>query len=138
MKLALFAASVIYVIFYISYLFINKTGFLAVSVPIGVETIFILTFSFYYLYEQMNDTTTLFIYNKPPFWIILGIVLYLAGSFFIYLFASYLTADELKKFWVITNLFSILKNILFCIAIYINAKPSKEILQYDLELSSLH
>jgi hypothetical protein len=86
----------------------------------------------------MNDTFTLFIYTKPAFWVILGIVLYLAGSFFVYIFASYLTEDELAKYWVITNIFSILKNIFFCIAIYINAHPSKESLKYDLEISSLN
>jgi hypothetical protein len=86
----------------------------------------------------MNDTTTLFIYTKPAFWIILGIVLYLAGSFFVYLFASYLSRDELTRFWIITNIFSILKNIFFAIAVYINAKPSNDSIRYDLELRSLN
>jgi hypothetical protein len=135
-KLAIVIASVFYLIFYGLYSFFVRKAFLAVTVPIGIETILILVFSFYYLYEQTNDTTTLFIYTKPAFWIILGMVLYLAGSFFIYLFSSYLAESELKKFWIVTNIFSILKNIFFCIGIYINAKPSKESLQYDLEISS--
>jgi hypothetical protein len=109
------------------------------SIPIGVETIIILIFSFYYLYERMNDTTTLFIYNTYQFWIVLAIVLYLAGSFFIYIFASYLrNNDEISKYWIITNIFSILKNIFFAIAVYINAKPSKDSIRYDLELRSLN
>lgn len=137
-KLAIIIVSIVYVAFYVIYSLLHKASFLAVSVPIGVETIFILIFSFYYLYEQMNDTFTLFIYTKPAFWIILGIILYLAGSFFVYIFASYLSKADLAKFWIITNLFSILKNIFFCIAIWINAKPSKESLQYDLDLSRLN
>ncbi len=137
-KFVVLIASFVYVVFHILYSLFYKVSFLGVSIPIGVETIFILVFSFYYLYEQMNDTFTLFIYTKPAFWVILGIVLYLAGSFFVYIFASYLTEDELAKYWVITNIFSILKNIFFCIAIYINAHPSKESLKYDLEISSLN
>jgi hypothetical protein len=108
------------------------------SIPIGVETILILAFGFYFLYEQTNDTTTLFIYNKPAFWVIFGMILYLAGSFFIYIFANYTTRTVIEPYWFITNIASIVKNIFFCIAIYINAKPSKESIKYNLELSQLN
>jgi hypothetical protein len=108
------------------------------SVPIGIETILIIIFAFYTLYEEMNDTTTLFIYNKPTFWIVLGIVLYLAGSFFIYIFASYLKREEVKKYWPITNVLSILKHVFFCIAIYRLAKASKINPVYDKDVSSLN
>lgn len=109
------------------------------SVPIGIETILILIFSFFYLYEQINDTTTLFLYNRYTFWVILGMVLYLAGSFFIYIFTNFLTPKEVLKYWPITNFVSILKNIFFCIAIYINAQPKKEDHLYqNLDLSHLN
>ncbi|HEU0109771.1 MAG TPA: hypothetical protein VFQ73_02795 [Flavisolibacter sp.] len=91
------------------------------SVPIGVETILIFLFSFFYFFEQMNDTTSLFIYSKPSFWAVLGILLYLSGSFFIYIFANQISAKELAKYWVITNIASIVKNLLFVIALYIQA-----------------
>jgi len=86
----------------------------------------------------MNDTTTLFIYNTYQFWVILGMVLYLAGSFFIYIFASHLRNYDIYKYWFVTNIFSIIKSILFCIAIYVNAKPSKESLKYNQEISRLN
>ena len=108
------------------------------SIPIGVETILILGFGFYFLYEQTNDTTTLFIYTKPAFWVIFGIILYLAGSFFIYIFANYTTKKIISQYWFVTNIASIIKNIFFCIAIFINAKPSKESIKYNLELSQLN
>jgi hypothetical protein len=97
------------------------------SIPIGIETILIFVFTFFYFYEQMNDTTSLFIYSKPSFWAVLGILLYLAGSFFIYIFANQVTVKELGKYWIITNISSILKNIFFTIAIYIQAnQPVKK------------
>lgn len=94
------------------------------SIPIGVETIIIFLYSFYFLYEQMNNTETLFIYNKYSFWLILGMLMYLAGGFFIYIFANQLEATELHKYWFFTNIFIIIKNILFVIAIFINSKQT--------------
>ena len=92
------------------------------SVPVGVETILILIFSFYYLYEQMNDTSNLFVYSKYQFWIIAGFMLYLSGSFFIYIFANQVDRQVLDQFWALTYIFLILKNILFSIAILIHVK----------------
>lgn len=138
-RTAIIAAIITFAVFLFIYTFLAKAVKGIDSVPIGVETIIILGFAFYYLYERMNDTTTLFIYNTYPFWVVLGMVLYLAGSFFIYIFASYLrNYDDIRQFWIITNVFSIIKNIFFCIAIYIHAKPSKESIKYNLELSRLN
>jgi hypothetical protein len=109
------------------------------SVPIGVETIIMLSFSFYFLYERTKDTTTLFIYNTYQFWIVLGIVLYLAGSFFIYIFSNYLSGAEVRKYWVITNIFSILRTLFFVIAIIYHSKPPKNnTLTPDFELTYLN
>lgn len=106
------------------------------SVPIGVETIIVMIFSFYYLYERTNDTTTLYIYSTFPFWVVIGMVLYLSGSFFIYLFADSLTKLELHKYWIITNVLSIMKNIFFAIGIIVNSKPPKSFPPSDFILSS--
>jgi len=95
------------------------------SIPIGIETILILIYSFYYLYEQINDTNNLFIYNTYPFWVVTGIMIYLAGSFFIYVFASHVNKETLMKYWFLTNVFYVVKNILFAIAILIHVKQSK-------------
>jgi hypothetical protein len=108
------------------------------SVAIGIETILILIFSFYYLYTEMNDTSTLFIYNKPAFWIILGMVLPLAGSFFIFIAADFLPRKEVEKYWSVTNVLTICKYIFFSIAILVHSRPNKEDLNYNVELSSLN
>ncbi len=96
------------------------------SIPIGVEAILILIFSFYYLYEQMRDMSDLFIYSRYPFWIVLGMMLYMAGSFFIYIYASQLPAKEVAKYWIFTNIFSIIKNLLFTIAIIVHSKKTEK------------
>lgn len=109
------------------------------SIPIGIETILILIFSFYFLYEELQDTTTLFIYYKPVFWVIFGITIYLAGSFFIYIYSESLSSHEGRKYWYITNIFAIIKNIFFSIAILIHAKAPKQKINYNnFDLSSLN
>jgi hypothetical protein len=96
------------------------------SVLIGIETILILIFSFYYFYEQMNDvTSSTYIYHKPSFWIIVGFILYLGGSFFIYIFANHVERPVLDKYWFLTYLFYIIKSILFIIGIMVYVKQSK-------------
>ena len=136
-KLILFASLVFLafiIVYYLTVPFNNID-----SIPIGFETILVMIFSFYYLYEEMNNSSTLFIYSKPAFWIVIGIVLYLAGNFFIYIFAgSFLTKAEIRHYWFITNIFSIIKNVFFCIAILIHTKPTKNTLNYSLDLSSLN
>lgn len=89
------------------------------SVPIGVETIIILSFSFGFLYERMNDSKTLFIYNDYRFWIVLAFMFYLAGSFFIFIFANQIPESELHKYWIFTYVFYTIKNILFAIGMLI-------------------
>ncbi len=96
------------------------------SLPIGVETIFILVYSFYYLYEQMNDTTNLFIYNKYQFWVITGFMLYLAGSFFIYIFANQADKSLIDDYWFLTHAFYILMNIFIGISFFLRSKKPND------------
>jgi hypothetical protein len=100
-----------------------RTNFLQIdSVPIGIETILVLIFSFYYLYEQMNDTKTLFIYTQYQFWIVIGFMIYLAGSFFVFIYASQVEPDLIKQYWFLTNVFYVLMNSVFVIGILVNKK----------------
>ncbi|MBA3284743.1 MAG: hypothetical protein H0U27_06760 [Nitrosopumilus sp.] len=87
------------------------------SLPIGVETILIMVYCFYYLYEQMNDLSTSFIYHRYHFWIAIGILIYLGGSFFIYIFADKVDNSILDDYWFLTYAFYIVKNIFFLIGI---------------------
>lgn len=98
------------------------------SVPIGIETILILVFSFYYFYEQMNSIDDSFIYHKYHFWIIVGMMIYLGGSFFIYVFANQVSREEaylLEQYWFLTYVFYIIKSILFIVGILTYVKQAK-------------
>lgn len=132
-KKFIIGSSLFFTIFIITYNLLVKVIGID-SIPIGVEAILILIFSFYYLYEQMKDTETLFVYSRYSFWIVLGMMLYLAGSFFIYIYASQLDPVQVGKYWIFTNIFSIIKNIFFAIAIllHISAKSKSEKINYKV------
>jgi hypothetical protein len=122
----IYALSLIFIAI-VLYNFHPEKGFDSLS--IGVETIFIILFVFYYLYEQMNDLSDSFIYNRYHFWIAIGILLYLGGSFFIYIFADKIDAHILDDYWFLTYVFYIIKNIFFSIGIahIINQKKQNSI-----------
>ncbi len=94
------------------------------SVPVGVETILVFLFTFYFFYEEFKKENQLLI-RKPMFWISIGIFFYLAGSFFFNILANHMTQEELDDYWYYTYLFDIVKNI--CIVIgFIIYKPKNK------------
>ena len=125
LKKFIVAASSLFVLFIIGYLAVVKHQSID-SLSIGIETILIFVYIFSYLYEEMNNTRDLFIYNKYQFWVTTGILIYLAGSFFIYIFANEIKKDFLIKYWFLTNVFYIIKNVFFVLGILIFAKNNKK------------
>jgi len=106
------ALSVLFLLFMVSYTYYFESRSVD-SIPIGVETILILVYSFYYFFEEMNNLDNLFIYSKPEFWIVTGMIIYLAGSFFIYVFANQVDRKTLAQYWFLTNAFYVLQMLLF-------------------------
>ncbi|RYY43958.1 MAG: hypothetical protein EOO06_18940 [Chitinophagaceae bacterium] len=87
------------------------------SVPIGVASILILIYAFYFFYEEMENVSQGPIYTRFTFWITAGIMVYLAGNFFLYVFSNQVDARTRHIFWMFGNLCAILKNIFFVISI---------------------
>jgi hypothetical protein len=124
-QLVVFWLSIIFIAFTVIYNL--KTNFKDIdSVPIGIETILLFIYSFWYLYEQMSDTSVLFVYSKYQFWVILGFLIYLAGSFFFFILASK-WGSYISKYWYLTNIFYVFMNLMFIIAFYIRAKQPKKV-----------
>jgi hypothetical protein len=105
------------------------------SIPIATETLVLLVFSIYFFYEQFKDTSSLYIYYHYCFWFTIGILIYLCGSLFIYVFADQMTTEQVNQFWFFTYVVEIVKNLLFTVAIIIysrkqNFKPKKITIPY--------
>jgi hypothetical protein len=124
-KKVIFISSLGFVVFIITYTILSKFQRID-SFPIGIETIIILIFSFYFFYEKMNDPNTLFIYNDYRFWIVLAFMIYLSGSFFIYIFANQIPKKDMPQYWMFTDIFYALKNIFFLIGILVFALQPKK------------
>lgn len=95
------------------------------TIPIGVETILILIFSFYFLYIEMEKDLQVLIYNRYTFWIVAGIMLYLSGSLFIYVFADRIEESAKNQFWMFANAFTMLKYLFFVISVFVANRSLK-------------
>jgi len=119
-------------IIYFSVVFISFQSFFVTitslqrldSIPIGIETILIFIYIFFFFYEFSRNNRNLFIYNHHCFWISVGILIYLGGSFFFYLMINHLDTEEINRFGNLTYIAEIIKNVLFAIAMFINKKFS--------------
>jgi hypothetical protein len=95
------------------------------TIPIGIETILVFIFIFYFLYEFFISTNTDYVYNHHCFWIAIGALVYLGTSFFIYILANNISKEIHDNVWYITYISEIIKNILFSVAIVVYAKNNK-------------
>lgn len=96
--------------------------------PIGIESILILIYSFYFFYEQLKNTD-LIIYENFLFWITIGVVLYLSGSFFFNILSTIIPHKELVRYWFVTHIFDTIKNLLFVISVIAFLKQKDSILK---------
>lgn len=117
----IFYLSIFFFIFQIIYVFDAQLIRLD-SVPIGIETILIFSFVFYFFYESSQKLSPNYIYNHYCFWISVGVLIYLGGSFFFYITINLLTPDEVTTFGNLTYVAEIIKNLLFATAIFIYAR----------------
>ena len=97
------------------------------SIPTVIECLILLSFSIYYLYEQIKDPNNLFLYNTPNFWVVVGIILFFSGNFFLFIYgqSSSKLPDWKNTFRVINGVCSLLENLLFLIAFIIAKNASK-------------
>jgi len=113
--------SILFFCFQVFYLLTGKVKGLD-SVPIGIETILMLSYIFYFFYQFSKDLSTAYIYNHYGFWISVGILIYLGGSFFFFILFDHLNTAQVETFGDLTYVAEIIKNILFSLAIFIQTK----------------
>lgn len=128
-KTALVFISIGFVAFSIWDLITNRTEDTFDSIPTVIECIIIIGFSMFYFYEQLKNPQSLFLYSTPHFWIVVGLIIFFAGNFFVFIYAqSNSESVEFKNtFDLINTILSFIENILFLIAFIIARKQSKSI-----------
>jgi hypothetical protein len=88
------------------------------SIPIGIETILVFIYIFLFFYDHFTNVKNRYIYNNYCFWVSIGLLIYLGGSFFFNLLANQLD----PQYWFVTYITEILKNVLFVVAIIVFVK----------------
>jgi hypothetical protein len=80
----------------------------------------------YYFFDQLKDSNTLLIYSSINFWIVIAFLIYLSGTFFLYIYADSMINDKafVKQYIIINSSFNILKSILLAIAMLM--KPNQK------------
>lgn len=85
----------------------------------------------YYFFDQLKQTNNLAIYTSINFWVIIAFLIYLSGTFFLYIYADAMLSDKvfLKIYLIINSSFYILKNVLLAIAMLM--KPNNTTHQHS-------
>ncbi|MDR3712900.1 MAG: hypothetical protein P4L51_08815 [Puia sp.] len=89
------------------------------------ESILIIIFCIIYLFEQINKPPDFLVYSTPGFWVILGFLIYMSGTLFLFIISDRLALEERSKYWQINNFCNIIKNILFSVAFLVSHYSSK-------------
>lgn len=91
--------------------------------PLATEGIFFILIILFFFYEKINDISEKQLYHYPSFWISVAFLLNFAGTFFLYLVMVTMAHDpSIKNLYnSIYGMFTVMKNILLCVAIVTNA-----------------
>ncbi len=106
-----------FIISIIDFFFVNKMDDFD-SFPSGLQTILIISMCVYYLFLQIKGTDNLYVYSTANFWIIITFLIYVSGTFFLYIMTETMKHNRAFQiqYLVINSIFNILKNVLLSIA----------------------
>jgi hypothetical protein len=95
--------------------------------------ILIFVYSIFFFYEQVNSPQILLIYLSHKFWIVVGCILYISGTLFVFLYTSDDKNKQNSSLWIINVAFEIVKNLFFSIAFIIARKSKENVLPHDFD-----
>lgn len=77
-----------------------------------------------FFFEQISEPEVTFIYSSHKFWLLLAILIYSTGTFFLFMYSSSMSDEQWDDWSLINRIFTILKNSFFCIAIIMKKEVS--------------
>ena len=121
MNSSVFKRIIIYItplfIIYSIYQYLIASSYIIDSLTITIENIIILSFCILFFFEQISKPEVTFIYFSYKFWLVLAILIYSTGTFFLFMYSSTMSNEQWEDWSLINSVFSILKNAFFSIAI---------------------
>lgn len=92
----------------------------------SISSFTLLSYSIIFFYEKIQNPEITFIYATFEFWVVVGIMIYFSGTFFLFINVDNLSDQELNKFWIINLVCNIFKNLLFAVgALNLRSKELK-------------
>jgi hypothetical protein len=92
------------------------------SVPIGIESILLMTYIVFYFFNEFKTITTENVYDRPTFWLAIGVFIYIGVTFFFNILANSLIKEDFSKYYYYSYFGDIFKNLFFAIGIIFFSK----------------
>jgi len=131
---------IFFILFSLSLYVFSKESSSFSSLIAGVECVLIIAMCIYYFFDQLKDPNTLMIYSSVNFWIVIAFLIYLSGTFFLYIYADSMMNDPsfIKQYIIINSSFNILKSILLGVAMLMkpNQTPNQTLFPEDNALNA--
>jgi hypothetical protein len=108
--------SIAFLVFLIVYNILTKRQRID-SVPIGIETILIIIYSFFFFQQFLKSNISKNVYEYPSFWLVVGLLIYLGCNFFFNILFNHISNEQIESFWHLTYIPEIIKNFLFSMVI---------------------
>lgn len=97
---------------------LRTSYFVLDTIPVSIETILIFIYIFFFLYDHSKTDSAESIFNSHLFWISVGLLLYLGGTFFFNILVTQMSRAEFDNYWHYTYIAEIIKNLLFLVALF--------------------
>jgi len=124
-KKLILGLSAIFILFQIVSYFKATIGRLD-TVSIGIETILLFIYVILLFSEYFRNSKSVFIYNNHFFWIALGILIYLGGTFFFNISANLISREQLVQYLKLTYVLEMIKTSLFAVALIMSSLSGKK------------
>lgn len=136
---------VLFSIFFIAFLaydFLSREAGRLDSMSVGIESILVFIYITFFFYQSFKSADNEYIFNQPGFWLCLGILIYLGGTFFFNILVNDIDETQTDKYWFLTFIADTIKNLFFCVSIIVYARnrhkqkpPPKSVPYLDLDMN---
>ena len=116
-KLLLSGCTLVYTLSIIITIF-QKNHEKADSLNIGIETILVSINIIYFFYLRFKKVDEQYLYQNPYFWLMTGMLVYLAFTFFFNILVNHVDNEVIKNYYHFSYIGDIIKNLLFAVAIW--------------------
>jgi hypothetical protein len=124
-KIIVQIGSLLFYVLAISNIFQNRKTDSFDSPSASLESILLIVYSIFFLFEQIKDPSIFYVYYLKKFWIIIAFLIYFSSTLFLFLYATTFAKPEESTYWIINNIFDIIKNLLFLVSFTINEKKQE-------------